>query len=524
MPRRSSLAVFFVSALFVPCLLGAQSAGGHGSHAKGSPETPQAQPASAQKGSPKEFVTRHSLESGGRTLHYRAIAGETLLEDDKGAPKASVFTISYLLEGVEDPSRRPITFFFNGGPGSTAVWLHLGAFGPARLDLGADPLSVGAPPYALRPNPHSLLDVSDLVFVDPIGTGYSRALGEGKANDYWGVDEDAASMADFIRNYLTRHRRWSSPKYLAGESYGTIRASLLVRELSLDLLDSVAFNGVILIASALDVRIFLSGAPGNDLAYVTGLPTYAATAYYHDQLPNKPANFEAFLAEAREFAATEYLPALFRGDSLSEAEIAAVAAKLHRFTGLSEAYLRRSRLRVPVDRFLKELLRDRGEVLAIHDTRFRGKDPDDAGEFVAWDPFLFGIAGPFVTAINGYLADELKVDMGESYEVFAEQAGGAWKRPAGQQGVFSGFLDTTHYLAHAAATNRDFRIFVASGYHDLTTTFFGVEHTFDHSGIARDRITLKNYFGGHMMYLYEPSLKALSTDIRAFIRGGKGAP
>ncbi len=510
MPSRSSLAVLFASALLVPWLLAAESPGGE---AKGSPEPP-----AAQKSAAKEFVTRHSLEIGGKALRYRAVAGETLLQDDKGTPKASVFTISYLLEGVDDPSRRPITFFFNGGPGSTAVWLHLGAFGPARLDLGPDPLGAGSPPYALRPNPHSLLDVSDLVFVDPIGTGYSRALGEGKAADYWGVDEDAESMADFIRTYLTRNRRWSSPKYLAGESYGTIRVSLLVRELALQVLDGVALNGVILISTALDVRIFLSGAPGNDLAYATGLPTYAATAYYHNQLPEKPANLEAFLAEAREFAATGYLTALFRGDSLSEQATAAVASKLHRFTGLSESYLRRSRLRVPVDRFLKELLRERGETLAIHDTRFRGKDPDEAGEFVAWDPFLFGIAGPFVTAINSYLTDELKVDMGESYEVFAERAGGAWKRPAGQQNIFSGFLDTTAPLAQAAATNQDFRIFAASGYHDLTTTFFGVEHTFDHTGIDRDRITLRNYFGGHMMYLNEASLKALSADIRAFIR------
>lgn len=518
MPSRSSLAGLFASALLVPCLLAAQGHHGqpHG-EAKSSPAKPPAQPASPQK-SPKEFVTHHTLEIGGKTLRYRAVAGETFLQDDKGAPKASVFTISYLLDGVDDPSRRPITFLFNGGPGSTAVWLHLGAFGPSRLDLGSDPLAAGSPPYALRPNPHSLLDVSDLVFVDPIGTGYSRVLGEGKAEDYWGVDEDAASMADFIRAYLTRHRRWSSPKYLAGESYGTIRVSLLVRELALDLLDGVALNGVILLSSALDVRIFLSGAPGNDLAYATGLPTYAATAYYHNQLPDKPADLETFLAEAREFAATEYLTALFRGDSLPEAETAAVAAKLHRFTGLSEPYLRRSRLRVPVDRFLKELLRDRGETLAIHDTRFRGKDPDEAGEFVAWDPFMFGIAGPFVTAINSFLTDELKVDMGESYEVFAERAGGSWKRPAGQQSAFAGFLNTTSYLAQAAAANQDFRIFVASGYHDLTTTFFGVEHTFDHSGIARDRITLRNYFGGHMMYLHEPSLAALSADIRAFIR------
>jgi len=512
MPSRSSLAGLFASAFLIPCLLAAQNAG---DDAKGASPVPPAPPVS-----PKEFVTRHTLELGGKTLRYRAIAGETLLKDDKGVPKASVFSISYLLDGVDDPSRRPITFLFNGGPGSTSTWLHIGAFGPARLDLGPDPLTAGSPPYALRPNPYSLLDVTDLVFVDPVGTGYSRALGEGKASDYWGVDEDAASMADFIRTYLTRQRRWSSPKYLAGESYGTTRVSLLVRDLSLDVLDSIAFNGVILVSTALDVRIFLSGAPGNDLAYATCLPTYAATAYYHNQLPEKPADLEAFLAEAREFAATEYLTALFRGDSLSEAETAAVASKLHHFTGLSESYLRRSHLRVPADHFLKELLRDRGETLAVHDTRFRGKDPDEAGESVAWDPFLFSIASPFVTTINSYLTDELKVDMGERYEVFAERAGGLWKRPADQERAFSGFLDTTAYLAQAAAANRDFRIFAATGLYDLTTTFYGVEHTFNHSGIPRDRITLKNYVGGHMMYLHEASLAALSADIRAFIRGG----
>ncbi|HXU29036.1 MAG TPA: peptidase S10 [Thermoanaerobaculia bacterium] len=513
MPTRSRIAGLFAFVLlFLPCLLAAEGAGGEANP----PEKPAA-PAS----SPKEFVTHHTVEIGGKTLRYRAVAGETFLKDAKGTPKASIFSVSYLLDGVDAPSARPITFLFNGGPGSTATWLHIGAFGPVRLNLGDDPLDAGSPPYPLRPNVHSLLDVSDLVFVDPIGTGYSHALGEGKDSEYWGVDEDAASMASFIRSYLTHQRRWTSPKYLAGESYGTIRASVLVRDLSLDVLDGVAFNGVILISTAVDVRVFLSGAPGNDIAYATGLPTYAATAYYHNQLPEKPANREAFLAEAREFAATEYLTALFKGDALSDAETAAVAAKLHRFTGLSEAYLRRSHLRVPVDHFLKELLRDRGEVLGIHDTRFRGKDPDEAGELVAWDPFLFGIAGPFVSAINGYLTDDLKVDMGESYEVFQERAGGAWKRPAGDQNVFSGFLNTTGYLSQAAATNRDFRIFVAGGYYDLTTTFYGVEQTFNHSGIPKDRITLKTYEGGHMMYLREASLTALSADIRAFIRGGK---
>lgn len=503
--------------LFLP-LSTATFAQHHPSHAapaeSDSPKVGQPSP----DNEPKEFRSRHSVKISGRKLDYTAVAGEIRIRGDDGQAAASIFTISYLLDGVVDASRRPITFLFNGGPGSTAVWLHLGAFGPRQIDLGEDPLDAGAPPYPLRANPHTLLDVTDLVFVDPVGTGYSHALGEGKDADYWGVDEDSASMARFIRTYLTHHQRWSSPKYLAGESYGTIRVSVLVRDLQLDLLNSVALNGVILISAALDPRIFVSGAPGNELNYVTNLPTYAATAYYHDQLPDRPADLKAFLRQAREFAATDYLTALFRGDSLPPDRAAEIADKLHGFTGLSEAYLRRANLRVTTQRFLKELLRDRGETVAHHDTRFRGQDADDAGEFVDWDPFLFGIAGPFVTAINSYLGEELGVaGMDRPYQVFAQGTGAVWKRPQGQNHAFAGFLNTTSYLAAAAATNKDFRVFAASGYHDLTTTFFGVEYTFDHSRLDKDRITLRNYYGGHMMYLYEDSLAQLSADIRAFI-------
>lgn len=502
---RARTAILLAACLLLPQLLAGQEAA--------------AEAEKAPPPEPREAVTHHSLEIGGETLGYTAVAGEIYLRDAGGKPEASIFSISYFLEGVDDPSRRPVTFFFNGGPGSTATWLHLGAFGPRRLDLGEDPLTLGAPPYPLRPNPHSLLDVSDLVFVDPVGTGYSRALGEGKDSDYWGVNEDAAALGRFIRTYLTHHRRWDSPKYLAGESYGTIRSSLLIRDLALPPLDGVAFNGVILISSALDARPILSGLPGNDLAYVTLLPTYAVTAYYHDRLPEKPADLEAFLREARELAGGEYLTALFRGDTLPEEEEAAVADRLHHFTGLSQEYLRRSHLRVPSERFIKELLRERGEILAIHDTRFRGRDPDEAGEAAQWDPFLFGIAGPFVTAINGYLGGPLELEMDRSYSVFNLDAAIGWKGPEENQGVFAGFLHVTAPLAQAAATNADFRVFVANGYHDLVTTFFGAEHTFDHSGIPRDRITQRNYHGGHMMYLYEPSLARLAADVRAFIGG-----
>ncbi len=468
---------------------------------------------------PVEFVSHHKITIGSEVLNYSAVAGEIFLKDQEGTPQASIFTIAYLKEGVADPKTRPVTFLFNGGPGSSAVWLHLGAFGPKRLAFSNDAVIPGAPPFELTDNPDTLLRYSDLVFVDPVGTGYSRALGKKKDSEFWGVDEDSASIAQFIRSYLTKNKRWNSPKFIAGESYGTIRASVLIRDLELKLLDSVAFDGVILLSTALDVRTFMTAGPGNELPYVTNLPTFAATAYYHNALPAKTADLDTFLREARVFAGGEYLAALFQGDSLPSDRVDQIAAKLNHFTGLSVEYLKRTRLRIDSNRFLKELLRARGQTIAIHDTRFLGKDPDDAGEAVQFDPFLFGIAGPFVTTINSYLSGDLKVKMERPYVVFSLEASGSWKRAGNNTSAFDGFLYTAQYLAQAAATNKDFRVFVASGLHDLATAFYATEYIFDHSGIPKDRVTLKNYFGGHMMYMYAPSSKQMAEDLRVFIQG-----
>jgi carboxypeptidase C (cathepsin A) len=469
---------------------------------------------------PKEFVTSHKLQIGNSSLSYNAVAGEIFLKDQDGSPKASVFTIAYIQDGIKDYATRPITFLFNGGPGSSAVWLHLGAFGPKRLNLSSDPVNPGAPPYDLVDNSLTLLRFSDLVFVDPIGTGYSKALGKSKDKDYWGVDEDSRSMAEFVRAYITKNKRWNSPKFLAGESYGTIRASAMVRDLQLKLLDAVALNGVILISTAVDVRTFVNAGPGNELPYVTNLPTYAATAYFHNVLPQRPDNLEKFLDDARIFASTEYLQALFMGDSLPEERSRQIIDKLHYFTGLKKEFLQRAHLRVETSRFLKELLRDRGQTIAVHDTRFLGKDQDEAGEAVALDPFLYGITGPFVSAINDYLSNELNVKMDDPYKTFSLESNQGWKRPGNNNSVFDGYLYTGSFLADAAGSNKDFRVFVASGLHDLTTTFYGSEYIFNHTGIDKSRITLKNYFGGHMMYLYGPSLEQLVTDIGKFITEG----
>ena len=501
--RTTSVTVLTLSLLLgVPCL---------GQEASTAPSTPD-------PGSPARFESVHRVDTVQGPLSYRAVVEETFVEDDDNAPLASIATVSYFTTDT-DAATRPITFLFNGGPGSTAVWLHLGAFGPRRIDLSDDPLKPGAPPYRLMPNPHTLLPYTDLVFVDPVGTGFSRALGDHEDSEFWGVDEDGRVLARFVRHFLSANRRWASPKYLAGESYGTIRAAILIRDLQLDLLDSVAFNGVIMISAALDTRIFMSGQAGNELNYVTNLPTYAATAAYHQVLTEQPAELEAFLDEARQFASTEYLVALFAGDRLPPGDVDHIATRLAHYSGLDVEYIKRANLRVSTGRYLKELLRDRGEVMAVHDTRFIGIDPDEVGETVAFDPFLTSTAGPFVAAMNSYLADDLGVRLGgKHYEVFNLQIPQAWKRAAIQQHPFSGSLNTTRYLTQAAATNNGFRVFAASGYHDLTTTFFGVEYIFDHSGIDKDRITLRNYYGGHMMYLYDPSLEALARDIGEFIQ------
>jgi len=468
---------------------------------------------------PKAFTTQHTLEIGGKPLAYQALAAETVLRDDDGKPEASIFSISYFLEGAEDASQRPITFLFNGGPGSSAAWLHLAAFGPLRLKLD-DATQPGAPPYELAANPSTLLPATDMVFVDPIGTGFSHALGEHEDSEYWSVDGDGSVLARFIRAYLTEHRRWASPKYLLGESYGTVRVASLVEHLQLDVLDSTALNGVILISSSLG-RDIVGRAASTDLTYVATLPTYAAVAHYHHRLPRPPdgpEDLETLLSEARAFAAGDYLTALFEGDSLPAARRREIAAKLHHFTGLSEEYLLRSDLRVPSDHFVKELLRNEGIVLGVHDARFEGKDPDAAGAEVEWDPFLLSIAGPFVTAMNTYLEGDLAADFGRPYSLFNLQVAAGWKRP--QQARWgAGPVDYTEALAIAAATNRDFRIFVASGEYDLATTFFGTEYSFDHSGIPKDRITLRNYPSGHMIYLNVPSLTAMSVDIQKMIGG-----
>jgi carboxypeptidase C (cathepsin A) len=488
-----------------------------------SPLLAQDEDAPAAKPEPQSvsIQTTHSIQIEGRALNYKSVAETIHLYDAAGDQEAEFLCFTYLAETDTTEANRPVVFAFNGGPGSASVWLHMGVLGPKRVLVPSDAQGAGAPPYPLVENPHTLLAVADLVMIDPIGTGFSRVVKQGNSEDHWGVDEDAKSVARFIRTWLTQHQRWASPKYILGESYGGIRGPLLVRELQSGF-NAVALNGLILISPALDMEMV--DGQDNDAAYATVIPTYAATAWYHNALPERPAKLKPFLAEVRAFVREEYVPALFAGRELPNAKYDAVVAKLHRYTGLSEDYLRRAHLKVSTNRFRRELLRDRGLVVGRLDTRYTGTEADEVGEVPSGDPFGSGVSGAYVAGFRHYLQSELGVQgLGRPYEVMSGEASGDWKRPENLDSAFSGYLDVAPALARGMAENPDLRLFVGSGYFDIATSFFAAEHNITRSTMPLDRITLRNYPAGHMMYVHEPSFEALAKDLADFIRAGQAS-
>lgn len=470
---------------------------------------------------PRSFTSSHTVTINGEDIAFTAIAGETYIKNAKGEEVASIFATSYIRDGVDDPRTRPVAFVFNGGPGSASLWLHLGVFGPKRLQLPVDdaggPLDDGAAPYDLKENAYSALDVADLVFVDPVGTGFSKAIKDGDPSDFWGVTADARSLREFIRLWLTEHKRWNSPKYLMGESYGTTRIAALVNELEGGLTD-IAINGAVLISVVLNFNLD-DTIPGNAVGYAGLLPTYAATAWYHEQIDRtRWKDQSAMLDAVRAFAIDDYVPALMKGRDLPDADRQAIAEKLSGFIGLDTDYLLRSHLTVPLQPFMRELLRDQGLSVGRLDSRFTGVEPDGVGQNPEFDPSFYGIDAGYTAAMLDYFTRDLGVDMDDPYTTIGGVRGWDWETATA--GGSRSFLNVAPYLERAMRQNKDLRILAANGYYDHATPFFATELTFNQPGFDPDRVTLTYYDAGHMMYIHGPSLEKLASDIRAFIKAG----
>lgn len=471
--------------------------------------------AAAPEYEPQRFVTEASGTFAGARVDYTVTAGETVLEDAEGEPHAAIFFIAYIKRGVDDPTERPIAFFFNGGPGSASLWLHMGAFGPKRVVVPSEADDDRAPPYPLVDNPESLLDVTDMVFIDPVGTGFSKALGDTDPKTFYGIEEDAKSVGNFIREWLSKNGRWNSPKYVGGESYGTTRTAAVIRELE-GRYNDVAFNGLILVSTILDFTV-RAPEPGNEMATVVYLPTMAATAWYHGKIEGEP-ELASFLDEVRRFARTDYITAMLKGTDLGDEERARVRQRLSQVTGLSEAYLDDSGLRIQPQRFMKELLRDRGLTVGRLDSRYTGRDYDAAGERPDNDPSFYGIDAAYTAAVNDYLRRELGVDFDRQYGVISG-LGRHWNWDLPGQ-YRPSYMNVAPWIGRAMRENTALRVFNAAGYYDFATPFYGAEYSLTRNGVVPERIVFKYYPAGHMMYVHEPSLEQLNDDIRAFIEAG----
>ena len=467
---------------------------------------------------PKSFITNHQGVFGGKIIRYKATAKETYLKNDKGDSIASIWSVAYTQEGLTDMSKRPVTFVFNGGPGSASIWLHMGMFGPQIIKVDSDAKKDdGAAPYALVDNKQGLLDLTDLVFIDPVGTGYSRVVGKGKGEDYWGLKEDAASIAKFMRLWVTENKRWFSPKYIAGESFGTTRAAAVANALEKDG-QTMDLNGLVLISQALDYTGSTS-IHDNITSNLTYLPSMAATAWYHKKA-GQGKTLEAFVEECRKFTYDTYAPALYRGSLLSAAEQNAVAEKMAYFIGLDKNYILRSNLSILMHRFQKQLLADQGLAIGRLDGRFMGDEADKVSEGPdLGDPSDYQISGAYTAALNHYFASTLKVEMDRPYLTSNDEVGEKWRwRPVPDGQYWEPMpVNVARQLGETMRRNTSMKVLVASGYYDLICPFFDTEYTFARNGIVPERVTKTYYEAGHMMYLHEPDMLKLAADIRKFL-------
>jgi carboxypeptidase C (cathepsin A) len=468
-------------------------------------------------------VTQHHVTLHGKTLEYSATAGTLIVRDDDDRPIAAMGYVAYVRSG-KDNANRPIMFAFNGGPGSSSLWLHMGALGPRRV-LVADPTPTPAAPYPTVDNEYGVVDHSDLVMIDPVGTGISRAVCDHKDDEFWSVDPDIDSIGRFIAQYLSDNNRWTSPKYLLGESYGTTRGAGIVNYLRER--RSVSFNGLILVSVATDLEAIFAELPGNERPYTVYLPGYAAVAWYHHMIPNQPAALEPFLAEVRGYAAGPYAAALVKGDALTDAEREAVAEQMHAYTGLSVDYLKAANLRVSEVEFAHELLKAQRRTVGRLDGRFVGPTWDLLAKETDYDPQSSAISAAYAGAFLDYYHGELKGGPTSTYRTTNFSIGDKWKwthhTAQGDQPMVNTGVD----LAEALVKDPSLRVLVLNGYYDLATPFSATEYVMTHLGIAPElsqHIQMKYYPAGHMMYVNPPSLAKMKSDLDTFVDGTMHAP
>ncbi|MBN8809216.1 MAG: peptidase S10 [Sphingomonas sp.] len=462
----------------------------------------------------QEVKSRGSVAIDGRAYPYTATAGTLTLRDIEGKPTASMFYTAYTLDGMRPGTKRPVTFFYNGGPGSPTFWLRMGSFGPVRLKT-ANPEFIKPAPYDVGPNPDSLLDRTDMVFLDAIGTGYSRPLGDMKPGQFYGVDEDADAFAKAILRYVSKYGRWNSPKFLFGESYGTLRSGALAYQLQDR---GMALNGVVLLSSIMNYGY---RQPGLDEVYINYLPSFAATAWYHNRLANRPADVATVVAQARAFAAGPYATALAKGQSISEAEEDAVASQMSQLIGLSPEFIKRANLRIDLPRFQKELLRDRRQTIGRFDARYTGVDTDAAGDSPETDASSDAISGAFIASFNDYVTTTLGYKTDLPYRLSARDAAGwdwNWKHRAPVRG-FGGQQNnpnTAVDLGAAMRANPYLKVLSLNGYYDMATPFFGTENDLGHMMLERNQqpnLSFRYYPAGHMVYLNPDALHQMRTDL-----------
>ena len=470
-------------------------------------------------------VTQHQQTLDGRAIHYTATSGNLLISkedhDEVEKPYHSVFYIAYTEDGA-DAKTRPVTFLYNGGPGSATIWLEMGSVGPMRV-ISQSPEPTNNPPFQTVPNEYSLLDKTDLVFIDAPGTGYSRPVGKGTIKDVAGVDEDLTAFTKFIVRYITVNQRWNSPKFLFGESYGTTRSAGLAATLNEA---GVQLNGIVLLSSILNYN---ARSAGLDNEYLTDLPTFAAIAYYHNKIANKPADVLAFIEQARQFALGPYAEALYKGNALTDAERDKIATELSGFTGLSVQYLKDANLRVSPSRFRKELLRDQNKILGRYDGRFEGPDEDAAGEYPSFDPSSTGITGAYVASFHDYLTRDLKFSSAETYNNSGPDLNQNWDwkhRPA--TGSIFNRQQSMPYVAgdlgDTIRKNPHLKVFSANGIYDLATPFTSTEWELSHMGTdakLRNNVQFGYYPAGHMVYLNVEALKQFRQDLTKFYDSAK---